>query len=95
LNHSNKVLHHEIISKGGITGTVADPRIIIKKALDCQATSIILSHNHPSGSLKPSRHDLVLTQKIKEAAAYLDIVVADHIIVSEEGYMSFANEGIL
>jgi DNA repair protein RadC len=95
LNQANKINHFEIISKGGITGTVADPRIILKKALEENATSIILSHNHPSGNLQPSRADETLTQKIKEAARYFDIKVIDHIIVSEEGYYSFADEGIL
>lgn len=95
LNKSNRVNHFEIISKGGISATIADPRIIIKKALDTEATSIILCHNHPSGSLKPSRADEDLTAKIKEAARYLDITVIDHIIVSENGYYSFADEGIL
>jgi DNA repair protein RadC len=95
LNRANKINHFEIISRGGITGTVADPRIILKKALDEDATSIVLSHNHPSGSLKPSRADEELTQKIKEAAKYFDIKVIDHIIVSEEGYYSFADDGIL
>ncbi len=95
LNKSNKVNHFEIISKGGISGTVADPRIILKKALDAEATSIILCHNHPSGSLKPSRADEELTIKIKEAARYLDIAVIDHIIVSEQGYYSFSDEGLM
>lgn len=95
LNQSNKVLHHEIISEGGITGTVADPRIILKNALSQNATSIVLSHNHPSGNLKPSRQDELLTEKIKQAAQFLDIKVLDHIIVSEEGYFSFADEGLL
>ena len=95
LNRANKINHFEIISRGGITGTVADPRIILKKALEEDATSIILSHNHPSGSLKPSKADEELTQKIKEAARYFDIRIIDHIIVSEEGYYSFADEGIL
>lgn len=95
LNQSNKINHFEIISKGGITGTVADPRVILKKALDAEATSIILCHNHPSGSLKPSRADEQLTAKIKEAARYLDITVVDHLIVSEQGYYSFADEGLL
>ncbi len=93
LNKANKVNHFEIISRGGITGTVADPRVILKKALEVGATSIILSHNHPSGNLKPSRADEELTKKIKEAAGYLDILVIDHIIVSEEGYYSFADNG--
>ena len=95
LNQGNKILHHEIISEGGITGTVADPRIILQKALEHNATAIILSHNHPSGNLKPSRQDELLTDKIKHAAAYFDIKVADHIIVSNEGYFSFADEGLL
>jgi DNA repair protein RadC len=95
LNRSNKINHFEIISKGGITGTVADPRIILKKALEQDATAIVLCHNHPSGSLKPSKADEELTAKIKEAAKYFDIRVMDHIIVSEEGYYSFADEGIL
>ena len=95
LNRANKVLHQEIISKGGLTGTVADPRVILKKALEYNATSIILSHNHPSGSLKPSRQDEEMTLKIKEAAKFLDIQIMDHIIVSDEGYYSFADEGIL
>jgi DNA repair protein RadC len=95
LNRANKINHFEIVSKGGITGTVADPRIILKKALEEDATSIILCHNHPSGNLQPSRADEALTQKIKEAAGYLDIKILDHIIVSEEGFYSFADEGML
>ena len=95
LNQANKINHFEIISEGGITGTVADPRIILKKALEEDAVNIILCHNHPSGSLKPSRADQELTKKIKEAARFLDIAVMDHIIVSDDGYYSFADEGIL
>lgn len=95
LNRANKINHFEIISRGGITGTVADPRIILKKALEEDATSIVLCHNHPSGSLRPSASDEDLTKKIKLAAAYFDIKVIDHIIVSEDGYYSFADEGIL
>jgi len=95
LNKANKINHFEIISRGGITGTVADPRIILKMALEEDATSIVLCHNHPSGNLKPSRADEELTHKIKEAAKYFDIVVMDHIIVSEEGYYSFSDEGNL
>ncbi|MEI9956677.1 MAG: DNA repair protein RadC [Ferruginibacter sp.] len=95
LNRANKINHFEIISRGGITGTVADPRIILKKALEEDATSIVLSHNHPSGSLRPSRADEELTKKIIEAAKYFDIKVIDHIIVSEEGYYSFADDGLM
>jgi len=95
LNRANKIKHFEIVSRGGITGTVADPRIILKKALEEDATSIVLSHNHPSGSLKPSKADEELTKKIKEAAKYFDIKVIDHIIVSDEGYYSFADNGLM
>jgi len=95
LNRANRINHFEIISQGGMTGTVADPRIILRKALEQQAVSIILCHNHPSGNLKPSRADEELTQKIKEASKYFDIKVLDHIIVGEEGYYSFADEGII
>jgi DNA repair protein RadC len=95
LNRANKINHFEVVSEGGITGTVADPRIILKKALEENAVSLILCHNHPSGSLKPSRADEELTHKIKEASRYFDIKVLDHIIVSDDGYYSFADEGIL
>ncbi len=95
LNQANRILHHEIISSGGITGTVADPRIILKKALSEDAVSIILFHNHPSGNLQPSRADEELTGKIINAAKYFDIRVLDHLIVSDEGYFSFADEGLI
>jgi DNA repair protein RadC len=95
LNNANKINSFQIVSNGGLTGTIADPRIILRKALEAGATSIILSHNHPSGNLKPSRADEDLTKKIKQAASYLDIAVLDHIIVSDEGYFSFADEGLI
>ena len=95
LNRANKIINFQIISTGGLTGTVADPRVILKKAIEVEATSMVLSHNHPSGNLKPSRADEELTEKIRHAASYLDIKVVDHIIVSEEGYYSFADEGLL
>jgi DNA repair protein RadC len=95
LNRANKINDFRIISEGGMTGTVADPRIILKKALEEDAVSLILCHNHPSGSLKPSKADEELTFKIKEAAKYFDIKVLDHLIVSDDGYYSFADEGIL
>ena len=95
LNRGNKVIGVYEASAGGLTGTVADPRLILAAALKSLAVSIILSHNHPSGNLKPSRADEELTQKIKCAAAYHDIKVMDHIIISSEGYYSFANEGLL
>lgn len=95
LNRANKVNHLEVISEGGITGTVADPRVIFKKALQYNAVSLILCHNHPSGNLQPSRADEELTIKLREAARFLDLQVLDHVIVSEEGYFSFADEGLL
>jgi len=95
LNRANKIRHFEIISSGGITGTVADPRIILKKALEEDAVSLILCHNHPSGNLRPSRADQELTSKISNAAKYFDINILDHIIVSTDGYYSFADEGMI
>ncbi len=95
LNRANKIKSYELISSGGLTGTVADPRIILKKAIEKEASSIILCHNHPSGNLRPSQADKQLTEKIKQAASYIDVSLLDHIIVSEEGYFSFADEGIL
>lgn len=95
LNRAMKVKSFKIISRGGISGTVADPRIILKNALDEGATSIILSHNHPSGNLNPSRADQEITFKIRQAASYFDIIVTDHIIVSSEGYFSFADNGLM
>ena len=95
LNKANKINHFEIISRGGLTGTLADPRIILRIALEQGATSLVLCHNHPSGNLRPSKADEELTEKIKIAARYLDILVMDHLIVSEEGYFSFADGGLL
>ncbi len=95
LNRANRIIGVMDASSGGITGTVADPRIILAAALKCCAVNIILAHNHPSGSLKPSRADEELTIKIKEASKWLDISVLDHIIVTKEGYYSFADEGLL
>lgn len=95
LNRANKVNHFEIISEGGITATIADPRIILRRALEEDAVSLVLCHNHPSGSLKPSKSDEDLTAKIKDAAKLFDILVIDHIIVSETGYFSFADNGLL
>ena len=95
LNRANRIRHFEIISSGGMTGTVADPRIILKKALEEEAVSIILCHNHPSGNLKPSRADEELTKKIQQATKFFDIMLLDHIIVSTDGYFSFADEGLI
>jgi len=95
LNNSNKVIEQFQISKGGITGTLVDIRITLKKALELGAVSLILSHNHPSGNLKASEADKQLTRKLKTAAESLDIKVLDHIIVTEKSYLSFADEGML
>jgi DNA repair protein RadC len=95
LNRANKVLCVYNVSSGGITGTVADPRLIYSAALKVNAVSLLLCHNHPSGNLKPSRQDEELTQKMKGAGAFLDMKVLDHLIVSSEGYYSFADEGLL
>jgi DNA repair protein RadC len=95
LNQANKIIHFEVISKGGITGTVADPRIILKLALGFGAVSIILCHNHPSGNLNPSNADKAITKKIGDAASLMDIKLLDHIIVSDEGYFSFMEKGLL
>jgi DNA repair protein RadC len=95
LNRGNRINHFEIISTGGITGTVADPRIILKRALLEDAVSLIFCHNHPSGNLQPSKADLELTKKLKGAANLFDISLFDHIIVGENGYYSFADSGML
>jgi DNA repair protein RadC len=95
LNRANKVLCLYNLSSGGITGTVADPRLIYSAALKVNALSLILCHNHPSGSLKPSDADKQLTQKIKNAGSYFDMKVFDHLIITSEAYFSFNDEGLL
>lgn len=92
LNQANKIIHEQILSEGGITGTVADPRVLFKIALAHEATGIIICHNHPSGQLKPSRMDDMLTDKVKKGASLLDIKLIDHIIVSTDGFYSYAAE---
>lgn len=95
LNNSNKVVHKTQLSKGGITGTVVDVRLILKVALEHNAISFVLCHNHPSGKLIASEADIQITQKLKVAAKHLDLTVLDHVIVTETGYLSFADESIL
>jgi len=95
LNNSNKVLQTTQLSKGGITGTLVDVRIVFKMALQVGAVGLILVHNHPSGTLKPSAADKNLTSKMKRAGESLDIKVLDHVIVTENAYFSFADESIL
>lgn len=95
LNNANKIIEQYQISKGGITGTLVDVRLTLRKALEVGAVSLILAHNHPSGNLNPSEADKQLTKKLKAAAESLDIKILDHIIVTEKSYFSFADEGLL
>ena len=95
LARNNTVLHKRCVSQGGVSGTVADPKVIFKKALEDLASGIILVHNHPSGNLKPSHADIKLTNKMSEAGKLLEIPVIDHIIFTDHGYYSFADEGML
>lgn len=95
LSRANKLITRYNVSKGGLTGTVIDVRLILKKALECNAASMIISHNHPSGNLQPSDADINVTKKIKNAAQIMDIPLLDHIIVTDNGYFSFADEGLL
>ena len=95
LNRANKVLGIFEVSTGGVTGTVVDPKIIFVAALKANACNIIISHNHPSGNLQPSNADIEITEKIKKAGQFLEITLFDHIIVSSEGYYSFADEGLI
>lgn len=95
LNQASHIIHFEVISEGGITATVADPRIILRKALEKEAVKIILCHNHPSGNLTPSRADKLLTRKLSEAALLMEMDVLDHVIVGPSGYFSFADNGMI
>jgi DNA repair protein RadC len=95
LSQASEIIKAEKISSGGITGTVADPKIIFKKALEHLGTQIILCHNHPSGNLKPSQADITLTKKLTEAGKLLDITVVEHLIFCNNGYLSFRDEGLM
>ncbi len=95
LNRANVILGVYELSKGGISGTVVDLRIILAVALKCNASNIVLIHNHPSGNLQPSEQDKAITKKLREASKLLDLLLLDHLIISKEGYYSFADNGIL
>jgi len=95
LNRANHIIQKKQVSIGGISGTVADPKIIFKKALEANGSSIILIHNHPSGNLKPSQADISLTKKMKSAGDFMEIPVLDHIIVGDNTYFSFADDGLI
>ena len=91
LNRNHQVLGIYPLSKGGVSGTVVDAKLVFSVALKCNASSIVMVHNHPSGNLKPSEADLRLTKKLKEAGTYLDVMLLDHIIITKNDYYSFAD----
>lgn len=95
LNRANRVIGIFEVSQGGTSGTVADPKIIFATALKANASYLCLSHNHPSGNLKPSQSDISITMKLKVAGEYLDLTVIDHLIITSETYYSFSDEGIM
>ncbi|MDC3220639.1 JAB domain-containing protein [Flavobacteriales bacterium] len=95
VDRANKVLGYQLISKGGITGTVVDIRLILAAAIKSLASGIIIAHNHPSGNLNPSQQDINITRKIKEAGQTMDVKVLDHIIITRDGFYSFADKGRL
>lgn len=95
LNRRNRVLGVVNISQGGVSGTLADPKVIFAVALKSAASAVIISHNHPSGELKPGSNDINLTRKLQEGGKLLDIEVMDHLIVSKDSFYSFADEGLL
>lgn len=95
LNRANHVVGFYRVSKGGVAGTVVDPKIIFTVALNSCASAIIIAHNHPSGQLKPSESDKTITRKLKEGGKLLDIEVLDHLIMTDQSYLSFADEGLL
>lgn len=95
LNRANRVIRKKRVSEGGVSGTVADPKIIFKLAVDELASGIIVVHNHPSGNLKPSESDINLTKKIKEAGKVLEIALLDHLIIAHDRYFSFADEALI
>ncbi len=95
LSQSNQVLGYTLISEGGITETCADVRVILQAALLTNSVALVLAHNHPSGNLKPSRQDIEITKQVKDAAKLMRITVIDHLILTDAGYYSFADEGLL
>jgi DNA repair protein RadC len=95
LNRGNRIVHKKCLSKGGISGTVADVRLILKEALESLASAMILCHNHPSGNLVPSMEDKILTNKCRDSALLMDIRLLDHLIIYEQNYFSFSDEGLL
>ena len=95
LNRQNKVIDKQRLSQGGITGTVIDVRLVLKMAIEKHATSLVFAHNHPSGNLEASDADRKITKQLKEAGIVMDIPLLDHLIITQSGYFSFADEGLL
>ena len=95
LNRKNEIIKKKLVSTGGVSGTLVDPKIVFKTALDNLASSIVMVHNHPSGNLKPSKADINLTRKLIDSGKMIEIPVIDHLIFSDNGYFSFADEGYL
>lgn len=95
LNRANRVTNKEQLSKGGVAGTVVDAKLVFKRALELQASGIILAHNHPSGNLRPSQQDIDVTKQLRDGAKLLDMAILDHIIIAENKFFSFADEGLL
>lgn len=95
LNRANKLIRKQLISRGGISGTVVDPKIIFRTAMEYYSTSIIVCHNHPSGNLQPSEADIRITKNIREAGRIMEIGLVDHLIITDTGYYSFADEGMM
>jgi len=95
LNRANKIINKQKISQGGVSGTVIDIRLVLKQAIEKLASGIILCHNHPSGNIQPSKSDIDITKKLKDAAKLMDINVLDHIIVTDNEYFSFADKGLI
>lgn len=95
LNRSSRVLKIQMISRGGVSGTVVDPRLVFQPAIHLKSSGVILAHNHPSGNMSPSHADRSLTQKLKQAGRVLDVTVLDHLIITPAGYYSFMDEGML
>lgn len=95
LNRANRILGREQVSQGGVAGTVVDAKIVFRRAIEGQACSIVLCHNHPSGNISPSQADIDLTRKLKKAGETIDVLVVDHLIVGDGGYYSFADEGLI
>lgn len=95
LNRANRVMRKELVSKGGVNSTIVDPKILFRVAISHGASGIVVAHNHPSGSTKPSENDIRLTRRLREASSFLEIALLDHIIVGANSYFSFADDGIL